>query len=84
MRVYISPSHMTREDYERVIEEVRGSESDGQCFHAAHSDYELELVEVRNSPEQFHGDRDKLFVHLLEVGCGGGNLEIHSPRSRRA
>jgi hypothetical protein len=72
---------MTKEDYERAIAELRGSEPEGRRFHAAYGDDELQIFEVWDSPEQFHEYKDKLFTHLEGVGLGGGNCEIHPLRS---
>jgi hypothetical protein len=83
MRVHISPNQMTKEDYERVIAELGSSESDCRRFHAAYGDDEPQIFEVWDSPERFRGYKDKLFAHLLDVGCGGRDVEIH-PHSRRA
>jgi hypothetical protein len=75
---------MTKEDYERVIAELGGMEPEGRRFHAAYGGDELQIFEVWDSPEQFHEYNDNLFVHLQDVGCGGGNVEIHPLHSRRA
>jgi hypothetical protein len=75
---------VTKEDYERVIAELGGSELEGRRFHAAYGDDELQIFEVWDSPEQFHVYTDSLFVQLQDVGCGGGNVEIHPLHSGRA
>ena len=82
--VHISPNQMTKEDYERVIAELGGSEPEGRRFHAAYGNDELQIFEVWDSPDQFHEYKDKLFARLQDVGCGGGNVEIHPLHSGRA
>jgi hypothetical protein len=80
--VHISPNQMTKEDYERVIADLGGSEPEGRRFHAAYGDDELQIFEVWDSPEQFQDYKETLFEHLQSVGLGGGDVEIHPLRSR--
>ena len=78
--VHISPNQMTKEDYERVIAELGGSNPEGRRFHAAYGHDELQIFDVSDSPEQFHGYKDTLFRRLQDVGCGGSNVEMHPLR----
>jgi hypothetical protein len=75
--VHITARHMTKDDYERQIAELGGSEPDGRRFHAAYGDDGLQIFEVWDSPEQFNEHNDKVFAHLQSVGLGGGLVEMH-------
>jgi hypothetical protein len=75
--VHIRANQMSKDDYERVIAELEGSEPDGRRFHAAYGDDELQIFEVWDSPEQFNDHNEKLFAHLQSVGLGGGVVEMH-------
>ena len=79
--VHICPDHMSKQDYERVIAELKasgGEEPEGRRFHAAYGDENnLRLFEVWDSQEQFEAHRGDLFVTLQGVGLGGGDVTIH-------
>ena len=68
---------MSKEDYERVIAELGGSEPDGRRFHAAYGDQGVQMFEVWDSQEQFEDHNDRLMAHLQSIGLGGGNVEVH-------
>jgi hypothetical protein len=75
--VHITPKQMSKEDYERVIAELEGSQPDGRRFHAAYGDEDVQIFEVWDSQEQFEDHNDSLSGRLQSVGLGGGNVEVH-------
>jgi quinol monooxygenase YgiN len=84
--VRISPHHMSKEDYERLIAELEASgvrEPEGRRFHAAYGDDELSMFEVWESPEQFDAHRDKLLGILEAVTHGPVLVEIEELQSHR-
>jgi quinol monooxygenase YgiN len=84
--VRITPDHMSREEYERVIVQLQESGADGpegRLFHAAYGDDEVHMFEVWESPEHFAPHRDRLFEALQGVGVGAGNVEVDELHSAR-
>jgi quinol monooxygenase YgiN len=79
--VHICPDHMSKQDYERVIAELKSSGADqpeGRRFHAAYGDRDnVCMFEVWDSREHFEAHRDDLFATLQGVGLGAGDLTIH-------
>ncbi len=78
--VHISPQHMTREDYERVIAELRGSgddDPDGRRLHAAYGGDEVRVFEIWDSPEEFEVHRERLFDVIQGAGVDAGVVEVH-------
>jgi hypothetical protein len=79
--VHISPEHMTRDDYQRIIAELEASgagDPEGRLYHAAYGEDEIRLFEVWESPEQFETHRDRLFTALQEVSVGAGIIDVYS------
>jgi quinol monooxygenase YgiN len=72
---------MTKQDYERVIAELKSSDADrpeGRRFHAAYGEEDkLNVFEVWDSKDHFEAHRDRLFATLRGVGLGGGDVQIH-------
>jgi len=84
--VHISPEHMSKEDYERVIEELEASGSsdpEGRHFHAAYGDDNVQMFEVWDSPEHFEAHREDLFAAIQSAGVDAANVEIHPLHSPR-
>jgi quinol monooxygenase YgiN len=84
--VRITPDHMSREEYDRLIVDLEASgadEPEGRLFHAAYGDDEVHMFEVWESPEHFASHRDRLFETLQGVGVGAGNVEVHELHSAR-
>jgi quinol monooxygenase YgiN len=83
--VHINPQHMSKEDYDRLIAELKSSGADqpeGRRFHAAYGDENnLSVFEVWDSKEQFDVHREDLLATLAGVGLGGGDVEIHQLHS---
>ncbi len=84
--VHITPQHMSKADYERLIAELEASgvhEPEGRLFHAGYGDEDLQMFEVWESKGQFDAHREHLFAALESVGLASGCVEIyalHSPR----
>jgi quinol monooxygenase YgiN len=84
--VRITPSHMTREDYEKVIGDLEASgagEPEGRTFHAAYGDDEVHMFEVWDSREQFREHHDRLMGVMLGAGVDAGSVEVHDLHSPR-
>ena len=82
--VHISPEHMSRADYEKVIKELQDKGLDkpgGRRFHAAYGDDEVQVFEVWDSPEQFEDHREQLFATLLGAGINVDNVDVHAVHS---
>jgi quinol monooxygenase YgiN len=82
--VHITPQHMTKEDYDRVIHELEtsgSSDPDGRHFHAAYGDEDVCMFEVWESPEHFEAHREDLFAAIQCAGVDTANIEIHSLHS---
>jgi hypothetical protein len=68
---------MSKQDYERVITELGGSEPKGRRFHAAYGDDQVQIFEVWDSHEQFQNDNEGFVAHLQSLQLGAGNVEVH-------
>lgn len=83
--VHICPDHMTKQDYERMIAELKASgadEPEGRRSHAAYGqDGDICMFEIWDSKEHFEAHRDDLFVTLQGVGLGAGDVTIHPVHS---
>jgi hypothetical protein len=78
--VRISPNHMSKDDYERVIHDLESSGAgapDGRSFHAAYGDDEVHMFEVWDSEEQFDAHRERLFATLQGAGVDAGTVDVH-------
>jgi quinol monooxygenase YgiN len=79
--VRITPSKMTRADYEKVRSDLAAQGRDdppGRLFHAAYGDDEVHMFEVWDSKEAFEEQQTKLFSVLQASGVNVGGVEIHS------
>ena len=84
--VHISPRHMSKEDYESLIAELKASGADrpaGRLFNAAYGDNEVRMFELWESAEHFDAYRDDLYAALESVGLESGNVEVHALHSPR-
>jgi quinol monooxygenase YgiN len=84
--VQISPKHMSKEDYERLIAQLKAWGADqpaGRLFDAAYGDDEVRLFELWESAEHFNAHRDDLFAALESVGLESGSVELHALHSPR-
>jgi quinol monooxygenase YgiN len=84
--VHISPQHMSKADYERLIAELKASGADqpqGRLVHAAYGDDEVRMFELWESAEHFNAHRDDLFAALESVGLVSGSVELHALHSPR-
>lgn len=69
--VHISPEHMSREDYERLINELEAhgaGDPPGRTFHAAYGEDDLEIMELWDSPEQFEAHRERMLAAVEAAG----------------
>ncbi len=84
--VRISPKHMSKEDYERVIAELKASGADqpsGRLFDAAYGNDEVHMFELWESQEHFDAHSESLFSALQSVGLDSGDVEVHALHSPR-
>ena len=82
--IHITPSHMSREDYERCIGELEARdahEPDGRLFHAAYGEDHVHMFELWQSREDFEAHRDRMFEALQCAGVDGGIVEMHPVHS---
>ena len=82
--VHITPSKMSRGDYERVIGELERSGAgspEGRVFHAGYGDDEVHMFEVWETREQFDDHRDRLFACLQASGVDAGSVQVHEMHS---
>lgn len=79
--VHICPDHMSKQDYESMIAELKSSgagEPEGRQFHAAYGDSDsLCMFEVWDSKEQFEAHQSQLFAKLQDASIGAGDVTIH-------
>jgi len=80
--VRISPKQMSKEDYDRMIDELKEcglSEPEGRLYHAAYGDDQVEIFEVWNSEEEFEAHCDRAFATLKGTTLGGFDVQpLHS------
>ena len=84
--VLISPEHMSKEDYRRLIAELEASglrEPQGRLSHIAFGDDEVRMFETWETAEHFGAHRDDLFAALQSVGLDAGCVEVHALHSER-
>jgi quinol monooxygenase YgiN len=84
--VHISPHHMSKEDYIRLIAELKAlgmNEPKGRLSHMAYGDDEVRMFETWESAEHFVAHRDDLFEALQGVGLDAGSVEMHALHSPR-
>ena len=78
--VHINPNHMSKADYERVIEGLRasgGADPDGRTFHAAYGEQDVHMFEVWESREHFDAHRDRLVATIQAAGVDCGTIDVH-------
>jgi quinol monooxygenase YgiN len=85
--VHISPQHMSKDDYARIIDELEASglaEPEGRIYHAAYGEDEVHMFEVWRTPEEFEAHRDTMFAVLQGAGVDAGTVEMHPVHSQLA
>jgi hypothetical protein len=76
--VHICPDHMSREDYQNVIGELKKSGvEEGRLYHAAYGDDQVQMFEVWNSEEDFEAHRGDLVGALQGVGVNVDRVDVH-------
>jgi quinol monooxygenase YgiN len=78
--VRITPTQMSKDDYQRVIGDLEASglgAPDGRLYHAAYGEDQVHMFEVWRSQEDFDAHRDRMFAVLQGAGVGGGSVEVH-------
>ena len=78
--VHITPSKMSREDYDRVMGVLTTSgagEPEGRLYHAGYGEDEVHMFEVWESQEHFDAHSDRLLAALQGVGAGGSIVQVH-------
>jgi hypothetical protein len=82
--VHISPTHMTKEDYERVIGELQArgaADPDGRVFHTAYGEDPVMMFEVWHSQEQFEDHRASLLDAIDAAGVDAAAVVLHPVHS---
>jgi hypothetical protein len=77
--VRITPTNMTRDDYEKImseLEESGGGSPEGRVFHAGYGEDEVHMFDVWESRESFQPYHDDLMARLQGAGIDGGIVEI--------
>ncbi len=78
--VHIACEHMSKADYERVIEELEASgagDPQGRVSHTAYGEDNVQMLDVWESREDFEAHRDRLFSVMKAAGFGGGDVNVH-------
>ena len=71
---------MSRDDYERVIADLKAagcSEPEGRQFHAAYGDDQVHMFEVWDSEESFNAHHERLINSIQAAGVDAGTCQIH-------
>lgn len=77
--VRITPTQMTRADYEKIMGELEASGAgapDGRVFHASYGEDEVHMFEMWESHESFQPYHDNLMNLLQGAGIDGGIVQI--------
>ena len=77
--VRITPSQMTRDDYEKIMGQLEATGSgdpDGRVFHASYGEEEVHMFDVWESREAFQPYHDDLMGLLQGAGIDGGIVQI--------
>jgi quinol monooxygenase YgiN len=78
--VHITPQHMSKEDYERIIAELRAAgvaEPEGRLYHAAYGEDEIRVFEVWESREEFDAHRQRVLTLLEGSMFDAGTAEVY-------
>jgi hypothetical protein len=78
--VHITCPHMTKDDYEKVIQDLKDSgcsDPDGRISHTAYGEGDMHMLEVWSSEDDFNAHRDRLFATLQGCGVDGGIVQVH-------
>jgi quinol monooxygenase YgiN len=82
--VHITPEHMSREDYEHMIKDLKASgagDPKGRVSHTAYGEDNVQMLEIWESRDDFEAHRDRLFAVMQSAGLGGGNVDVHPVHS---
>ncbi len=77
--VHITPTNMSREDYERIMKQLEQSgagEPDGRVFHASYGEDEVHMFDVWDSHESFQAHHGDLVGVLQGAGIDVGSVQI--------
>lgn len=75
--VRIAPQNMSRDDYEKLIDELERSgsgEPEGRLFHAGYGEDEVHMFDVWDSRESFESYHGDLVGRLQAAGMDGGMI----------
>jgi len=79
--IHICPTHMTKDDYEKVIADLEKEgvhEPEGRLYHAAYGDDDdVRMFEVWRSQEDFDAHKDDLFATLQGAGVNVERVDVH-------
>jgi hypothetical protein len=77
--VRITPSKLTREEYEKImqqLEETGGGPPEGRVFHAGYGEDEVHIFDVWDSHESFEPYHRDLMAVLQGAGVDAGTIQI--------
>ena len=77
--VRITPTNMSRDDYERImkqLEESGAGEPEGRVFHAGYGEDEVHMFDVWDSHESFQAYHGDLVGPLQGAGIDAGSVQI--------
>jgi quinol monooxygenase YgiN len=77
--VRITPTNMSREDYERImkqLEESGAGEPEGRVFHASYGEDQVHMFDVWDSHESFQAHQGDLMGLLQGAGIDVGPVQI--------
>jgi hypothetical protein len=82
--VHISPQHLSRGDYEQLIQDLKASGADnpkGRVSHTAYGEDNVQMLEVWESHEDFEANGDRLFAVMQGAGLDAGTVNVHPVHS---
>jgi quinol monooxygenase YgiN len=83
--VHICPDHMSKDEYQQLIEDLEKQgvhEPEGRLSHAAYGDDDdVRMFEVWRSQEEFDAHSDKLFATLQGAGVNVDRVDVHPVHS---
>jgi hypothetical protein len=77
--VRITPTNMTRDDYEKIMSELEQSGAgapEGRISHVSYGEDEVHMFDVWDSRESFEPYHDDLMARLQGAGIDGGIVQI--------
>jgi quinol monooxygenase YgiN len=82
--VQITPEHMSRADYERLITELKSlgvDQPQGRRSHVAYGEDEVRMFETWDSADDFDAHRGSLMRALRAVALESCSVELHAMQS---